>query len=134
MLLLRGWAICLFGRKGSEKEPKQPKSTYYAHCIMLIIYTTCANTDEAKRLAKEIIDKKLAACVNFWPIGSMYTWEGKFKAVSEVMISIKTFESKRQELEDFISHDHKYSCPIIAGVDIRRINRSYKEWMTTVMR
>lgn len=101
---------------------------------MLIIYTTCANTDEAKRLGKEIVEKKLAACVNFWPIGSMYTWKGEFKAVSEVMMSIKTFESKRQDVEDFIAKDHKYSAPLIAGVDIRRINRSYKEWMTQVMR
>ncbi|MFH1769319.1 MAG: divalent-cation tolerance protein CutA [Parcubacteria group bacterium] len=101
---------------------------------MLIIYTTCANVDEAKRLSKLIIDKKLAACVNFWPVGSMYKWEGEFKAVSETMMSIKTFESKRQEVEDLISVKHTYSSPMIAGVDIRRINRPYKEWMTQAMR
>jgi periplasmic divalent cation tolerance protein len=101
---------------------------------MLIIYTTCANLDEAKLLGKQIIDKRLAACVNFWSVDSMYTWNGKFESVSEVMMSTKTFESKRQEVDDLITQNHSYSCPIIAGIDVRRINRQYKEWMTEVMR
>ncbi|MGY4884894.1 MAG: divalent cation tolerance protein CutA, partial [Nanobdellota archaeon] len=44
---------------------------------MVFIYTTCATQEEAKSLAKLIIDKKLGACVDYWPINSIYNWQGK---------------------------------------------------------
>ena|SRR6266568_6818429 len=97
---------------------------------MVFIYTTCANTDEAKLLGKLIIDKKMGACVDYWPINSMYNWEGELKELSQTMLMITTLESKLEEVNDLISKHHSYSTPLIAGIDIRRINRAYKEWMT----
>lgn len=97
---------------------------------MVFIHTTCANKEEAEALGKLIIDKKLGACVHFWPINSMYNWKGEFKKMEEVMIVIATFESKLEDVNDIISQHHSYSTPMIAGVDVRRINRAYKEWMT----
>lgn len=96
---------------------------------MVFIYTTCETSEEAKRLGKLILDKKLGACVDYWPIGSMYQWEGSLKHVSQVMLSIATFENKLEDVNDLISNHHSYSVPMIAGVDVRRINRAYREWM-----
>ena len=98
--------------------------------FMVFIYTTCANTEEAKVLGRLIIDKKMGSCVDYWPINSMYNWEGDMKEVSQIMIVITTLESKLEEVNDLISKHHSYSIPLIAGVDIRRMNRAYKEWMT----
>ena len=97
---------------------------------MVFIYTTCASPDEAKLLGKLIIDNKMGSCVDFWPINSMYSWEGKLKELSQTMLMITTLESKLEEVNDLISKHHSYSTPLIAGVDIRRLNRAYKEWMT----
>ncbi len=97
---------------------------------MVFIYTTCANENEAKLLGKLIIDKKMGACVDYWPINSMYNWEGKFEEVSQMMLVITTLEKKLEEVNDLISEHHSYSTPLIAGVDIRRMNRAYKTWMT----
>ncbi len=97
---------------------------------MVFIHTTCANKEEAEALGKLIIDKKLGACVHCWPINSMYNWQGEFKKMEEVMIVIATFESNLEDVNDIISQHHSYSTPMIAGVDVRRINRAYKEWMT----
>ncbi len=96
---------------------------------MVFIYTTCKDMEEAKRLGKLIIDKKMAACVDFWPVESMYMWEGKMTDASQIMMMITTFESKLQDVDDLISQNHSYSVPLIAGVDVRRISRPYKEWM-----
>jgi periplasmic divalent cation tolerance protein len=60
----------------------------------------------------------------------MYRWEGELKETEEVMMVITTFEPKLEEVNDLISEHHSYSTPMIAGVDVRRINRTYKEWMT----
>jgi len=100
---------------------------------MVFIYTTCKNMDEAKELGSLIINKKIAACVDFWPISSCYNWEGSFQYVSHAMLLITTFESKIDQVNQIISDNHTYSVPLIAGVDVRRINHLYKEWMMEVI-
>jgi periplasmic divalent cation tolerance protein len=97
---------------------------------MLFIYTTCATKGEAEKLGKLVINKKMGACVDYWPIESMYNWKGEFKQIEQAMLLVTTFESKLDEVTDLLSAHHSYSTPLIAGVDVRRINRAYKEWMT----
>ena len=96
---------------------------------MVFIYTTCQNTEEAQKLGGLIISKKIAACVDFWPISSCFNWEGSMKCVTQAMLLITTFESKLDAVNQIISENHTYSVPLIAGVDVRRINHPYKEWM-----
>lgn len=96
---------------------------------MLFIHTTCATSDEAEALGELIIDSKMGACVDYWPVESLYHWDGKLKKISQVMIIITTFESKLDDVTELISKHHSYSTPLIAGMDVRRINRVYKEWM-----
>jgi len=96
---------------------------------MLFLYTTCESTEEAEKLANIIIDNKIAACVDFWPISSCYNWEGKRELRSQVMLLVTTFEKKLDAVIQIISDNHTYSIPMIAGVDVRRINHPYKEWM-----
>lgn len=96
---------------------------------MVFIYTGCATEVEAKALAKLIIDKKMAACVDFWPITSMYKWQGEVKEVPQIAMLITTLESKTEEVTELISNNHSYSTPLIADIDIRRMNRAYKAWM-----
>jgi len=86
--------------------------------------------EEAQSLGTLIINKKIAACVDFWPISSCFNWKGSFQCVSQAMLLITTFEAKLKEVNEIISDNHTYSIPLIAGVDVRRINHSYKEWMT----
>lgn len=88
---------------------------------------------EAKVLGEIIVSKKIAACVDFWPISSCYNWNGSLKSVSQVMLLVTTFEAKIEEVNKIISENHSYSIPLIAGVDVRRINHPYKEWMMEVI-
>lgn len=100
---------------------------------MIFIYTTCASEKEAKSLGKLIIQKSLGACVDYWPINSMYSGEEGYKELSQTMMMITTFEPKLEDVNDFISKHHSYSVPLVAGLDIHRINRAYKEWVTQKM-
>ncbi len=97
---------------------------------MIFIYTTCESLEEAEILGELIINNKIAACVDFWPVSSRYNWNGVMKRVSQAMLVVTTFESKLEDVNEIISKNHSYSVPLIAGVDIRRMNSSYKEWMT----
>lgn len=100
---------------------------------MVFIYTTCENMEEAKVLAEVIISKKIGACVDYWPISSCYNWQGSLSTVTHAMLLVTTFESKLEEVNQIISESHTYSTPLIAGVDVRRINHPYKEWMMEVI-
>ena len=97
---------------------------------MVLIYTTCQNSEEAKKIGKLIVEKKFASCVNIWPIDSIYFWENEVKNDDEAVLLIKTIEAKVQQIEDLIMQNHSYSLPFIAVVDVRRVNRAYKEYMS----
>lgn len=101
---------------------------------MVFVYTTCRDVNQAKELGKRIINAQMASCVNVWPIDSIYTWEGALKEDQEAVLLIKTNEPKVADLEAFIAKHHAYSTPLVATVNVHRLNREYKEWMSTVIR
>jgi periplasmic divalent cation tolerance protein len=100
---------------------------------MVFVYTTCRDTQEAKKLGRLLVEKRLAACVNIAPIESIYEWRGKLTEDTEAALLIKTNEPKVAEIEEFILKNHSYSVPLAAVVDVRRVNREYKEWMSTLI-
>lgn len=100
---------------------------------MVFIYTTCESMEEAQKLGDLIIKNKIGACVDSWMVSSCYNWDGEIKHVDQAMLLVTTFESKLEEVNQIISENHTYSIPLIAGVDVRRINHPYKEWMMDVI-
>ncbi|MDP3975074.1 MAG: divalent-cation tolerance protein CutA [Candidatus Jorgensenbacteria bacterium] len=101
---------------------------------MVFIYTTCRDEEEGKKISELIVSRHLAACVDMWPIDSCYIWENALKCEKEYAVLVKTNETKVQDIEDLVSKNHSYSTPFIATVDVRRLNREYKEWMSQVVR
>lgn len=85
--------------------------------------------EEAKKIGKAVVEKKIAGCVNIWPIDSVYFEDSKIKEDKEAVLLIKTVESKVAEIENIILSNHSYAVPIIATIDIHRVNREYKEWL-----
>lgn len=100
---------------------------------MVFIYTTCRGAEEAKKLAELMVSRHLAACADMWPVESCYLWEGAMKCEKEHAVLIKTIEAKVQDIEDLIAANHSYTTPFIGTVDVRRLNRAYKEWMSQVV-
>lgn len=102
---------------------------------MILIYTTCKDAEEARKLGKLIIEKRLAGCINIWPIESMYWWQekaGKEEKIvedKEVVLLVKTLQQKVSQIEELILKNHSYSVPCIATIFIDRINQNYKEWL-----
>jgi len=100
---------------------------------MVFVYTTCRDVNQAKELGKRIINARVASCVNIWPIESVYTWEGELKEDQEAALLIKTNEPKVADLESFLVKNHTYTIPLVATMNVHRLNREYKEWMSTVI-
>lgn len=97
---------------------------------MLIVFTTTPNIKEAEDLAKQIVETKLAACVQVLPpIKSYYFWEGKVRNDSEYLLLIKTIEEKYAALKAFINENHSYDVPEIVAVSAENVSEKYLSWM-----
>ncbi|MEK7129369.1 MAG: divalent-cation tolerance protein CutA [Patescibacteria group bacterium] len=101
---------------------------------MILIYTTCRDTTEAAKIGQMLVEKKIAVCVNLWPVQSIWAGDGG-KPVSEreAVLIIKTNEQKVQEVENLILQNHTYATPFIGVINLHRVNHEYKEWMQKVM-
>ncbi len=97
------------------------------------VYVTFPSHGEALRIAKRILEKKLAACVNFWKISSMYWWEGEIQEDEEVAMIIKTRAEKFSELRDEIKKLHSYTTPCICALQIEEGNLEFLRWIDTIV-
>jgi periplasmic divalent cation tolerance protein len=98
---------------------------------MLVVLTTTPNPEEAERLARKILEAKLAACVQVLPqMKSFYFWEGAVQSDSEHLLLIKTLDEKFVELKDFIQKNHSYDVPEIVALEAKAVAESYLNWLT----
>ena len=96
---------------------------------MIFIYTTYKELESAKAISRKIIEKRLAAGVNIWPIYALMGVRGECKEGEGYGLLIRTVDTKIQEIEDMIAGNHPGGIPMIASFDTHRINRAYKDWM-----
>lgn len=94
-----------------------------------IIQTTCSDKKEAKKLAKHLIEKKLAACVQMIKIKSSYLWEDKFCYDDEILLNIKTKKENFKKIKKEIKKHHSYDVPEIIQIDISNMSKKYLKFM-----
>jgi len=95
-----------------------------------MVYITCANIQEARRIGKEIVKERLAACVNiFDKIHSFYWWEDKLQEDSEVVVIAKTKSSLVPDLVKKVKSIHSYECPCIITLPVLEGNTDFLEWI-----
>ena len=94
-----------------------------------LVFVTAPSLDEARELARLILEKHLAACVNLIPaLESHYWWEGKLETASEELLLIKSSAEQFEALRELIALHHSYACPEVIGVDPQEIAPAYRIW------
>ena len=96
---------------------------------MILVYSTFANKKEAERIGERLVQKRLAACVNIFPLDSIYRWKGKITKEKEFAMLIKTKKENFKAIEKFILQNHSYKTPCVIEIPIARITKRYKEWL-----
>ena len=96
---------------------------------LCMVIATCPGEDEARALASKIIENRLAACVQFSPITSMYTWQGKVCTEPEIRLIMKTRDDLYKDLEALIRDNHSYEVPQIVKVSIEDGFPPYLNWI-----
>jgi periplasmic divalent cation tolerance protein len=94
------------------------------------VITTISDKRGAEKIAKELINKRLAACVQILgPIKSIYRWKGKIETAKEWVCIIKTRTSLYKKVEAAIKKIHPYEVPEIIAVPIALANKDYLKWI-----
>ena len=95
---------------------------------LVLIYVTHKDIHEAKTIASSLIEQKLIACANFFPIESMYRWEGKVENSKEVVALLKTTTEHWARVQKEIKKMHSYDVPCIMKIDAEA-HEGYIKWI-----
>ena len=95
-----------------------------------LVYSFYPKLNQAKKIAKLSIKKKLAACVNINKnINSLFYWKNKMFDEKEVELSFKTNEQKVNKLISFLELNHPYECPCILAFPVKKTNKNFLNWV-----
>ena len=95
-----------------------------------LLFVTVPSRKIGERLAKGILSKKLAACVNLVPgLRSFYWWKGKVASDPEVLLVIKTASSHLEPLRRWIRAHHPYELPEFLAVRVSEGDPAYLKWL-----
>jgi periplasmic divalent cation tolerance protein len=97
-------------------------------CVVLV---TCGSAAEARRIARAVVEARLAACVNILPgaVNSIYRWKGKVESAREQLLLIKTSRKRLAKLQAAVERLHSYELPEFIALPIVAGSRAYLEWM-----
>jgi periplasmic divalent cation tolerance protein len=96
----------------------------------IVVFVTVGSPAEGERLARALVEERLAACVNRVPnIQSVYRWEGKVEQSGEELLVIKTRRELFTALENRVLKLHSYSVPEIIALPVIEGNAAYLRWL-----
>ncbi|MCL5264821.1 MAG: divalent-cation tolerance protein CutA [Chloroflexi bacterium] len=96
---------------------------------MILIYVVCANLDEAREISRHLLEQRLAACTNCFPIESAYWWEGKIVEDDEVVLIAKTVPGNFEAVAEAVLKLHSYQVPCIISIPVDKVESRYLRWL-----
>lgn len=97
---------------------------------VVLLYVVCANKDEARRIGRDLVYRRLTACINiFSAVESIFFWEGNLEHANETVMVAKTLQEKVPEAIEVIRAGHSYSVPAILVLPVLDGNKAFIEWV-----
>jgi periplasmic divalent cation tolerance protein len=96
-----------------------------------VVLVTCGTLTEARRIARNVVTKRLAACVNIAlsPAESVYRWNGQVEKAREYLLLIKTTSKFLASLEREVKRLHSYGVPEFVALPVAEGSREYLAWL-----
>jgi len=101
-----------------------------------IVLVMCGTLSEGRKIARRVVQKKLAACVNVLlsPMNSFYTWKGKLEVAREYLLVMKTTRNRLAELEKEVKRLHSYEAPEFIALLVAAGSKDYLAWLESSVR
>jgi periplasmic divalent cation tolerance protein len=101
----------------------------------LLVLTTCASAAEAQRLAKTLVERHLAACVNMVAdVMSTYRWQDAVQHEREALLVIKTTDTRLAAVEQTIKECTSYELPEVVAIQIQGGSAAYLDWLRAAVK
>ncbi len=101
----------------------------------IVVLSACDTSAEARKLARHLVETRVAACVNVIPGAySVFHWEGKVKESSEWMLIIKTTRPRLESLKSELRKIHSYTVPEVVAVPVIDGSDDYLQWLDREVR
>ncbi len=94
-----------------------------------VIMTTTDSEEEAARLAQNLVELKLAACVQVLPVTSHYSWQGALEKSAEILLLVKTSTSRFEDVQAYLKEHHSYDTPEVVQIPITDGSADYLSWI-----
>lgn len=94
----------------------------------VFIYITNPTKEEAGKIARHLLEKRLIACANIFPINSLYWWKGKIADENEFVLIAKTTEENFEKVKKEVKKIHSYTIPCIVRISVSS-NKKYFDWL-----
>lgn len=97
----------------------------------IVVFNTCGSAEEADVIARMLVERHLAACVNILPpVRSIYRWQERIEESTEWLLLIKTAQSRFAELSEALRAAHSYEVPEIMALPVLEGSPAYLAWLT----
>jgi periplasmic divalent cation tolerance protein len=96
---------------------------------LIQIQTTVLTEEEAKNIAQIMIMEKLSACIQYYPIQSVYTWKGQVEEAQEYLVIIKATKNKFEKIQKKLEEIHSYELPQITSIRNDDYLPEYGKWI-----
>lgn len=96
----------------------------------IVVLVTAGSHDEAAKIARSVVEERLAACVNIVPgLRSIYRWKGQVADDAEWLLVMKTSRARFAALEARVRELHSYEVPEVIALDVAAGSRPYLDWL-----
>jgi periplasmic divalent cation tolerance protein len=110
-------------------------SVFFEMTDKIVILSTCGSEEEAAKVARLLVEERLAACVNVVPrVSSFYRWEGKIESGEEWLLVIKSSRRFFQQLRATLEQAHSYEVPEVIAIAVEDGAPGYLSWMDANLR
>jgi periplasmic divalent cation tolerance protein len=100
------------------------------HTDATVVLTTLASDDEALKLVRALLERRLIACGTMLPGGrSIYRWQGKIADEREVMVLLKTRSARLEALKEAFAELHPYKVPELLAISVEAGLERYLDWI-----
>jgi periplasmic divalent cation tolerance protein len=102
----------------------------------IVVLVTCGSAKEARKIARAVVEQRLAACVNIvtTPVQSVYRWKGKVESAKEFLLIIKTAQSRFAKLTAAVKRLHSHDSPEIIALPIASGAADYLNWISDAVK
>ena len=95
----------------------------------VLVTVSCPSASEAAAIVREVVQRRLAAAGQTWPITSTYWWEGEMMSRQEITVLFKTVEARVNDILEVIGAMHSYDTPSIAVVPVTKTGPGVEGWL-----